>query len=86
MAEGRALPVVGRYLLRMATHTIETTGAAPERGAGWTADKARVLYNVEGWGAGFFDIDDRGHVVVRPDKEHPERQLSLYDLSRDLEE
>ncbi|HEX2781360.1 MAG TPA: biosynthetic arginine decarboxylase, partial [Gemmatimonadaceae bacterium] len=43
-------------------------------------------YNVDGWGAGFFDIDERGHVVVRPDKEHPERQLSLYDLSRDLEE
>src|SRR5687768_2227209 len=70
----------------MATETIETTPAGSEARAGWNADKARTLYNIEGWGAGFFDIDERGHVVVRPDKEHPERQLSLYDLSRDLEE
>ena len=70
----------------MATETIETTSAGPDSRAGWNADKARTLYNIEGWGAGFFDIDERGHVVVRPDKEHPERQLSLYDLSCDLEE
>ena len=58
----------------MAT-TIENTAAASEGSAGWTTDKARTLYNIDGWGAGFFDIDERGHVVVRPDKEHPERQL-----------
>jgi arginine decarboxylase len=49
-------------------------------------DQSRALYNVDGWGAGFFDIDARGHVVVRPDKEHPERQLSLFELASDLEE
>ena len=70
----------------MATETIETTSAGSASGSGWNAEKARTLYNIEGWGAGFFDIDQRGHVVVRPDKEHPERQLSLYDLSCDLEE
>src|SRR3712207_6206569 len=70
----------------MGTETIETTSALSESGPGGNAEKARALYNVDGWGAGFFDIDARGHVVVRPDKEHPERQLSLYDLSRDLEE
>jgi arginine decarboxylase len=52
----------------------------------WTIEKARALYNIEGWGAGFFDIDERGHVVVRPDKEHPERELSLHELANDLEE
>src|SRR3954463_11640749 len=69
----------------MGTETIETTSSDSAR-SGWTIDKARALYNVDGWGAGFFDIDERGHVVVRPDKEHPERQLSLYDLACDLEE
>src|SRR6185312_8638023 len=54
--------------------------------ADWSVEKARALYNIEGWGAGFFDIDERGHVVVRPDKEHPERQLSLHELANDLEE
>ena len=53
---------------------------------GWTVDDARALYNIEGWGAGYFDIDARGHVVVRPDREHPARELSLLDLARDLEE
>src|SRR3954468_25068199 len=69
----------------MATETIETApDSAPA--TGWSTEKARALYNVEGWGAGFFDIDARGHVVVRPDKEHPERQLSLHELACDLEE
>jgi len=75
-----------RYLVRMATETIDTTSASPDSETAWTVDKSRALYNVDGWGAGFFDIDARGHVVVRPDKEHPERQLSLYELASDLEE
>jgi arginine decarboxylase len=68
----------------MATQTAEDTSAPAV--SGWTIEKARALYNIEGWGAGFFDIDERGHVVVRPDKSHPERQLSLHDLANDLEE
>ena len=66
----------------MATQTAEIVGPT----ADWNIEKARALYNIEGWGAGFFDIDEQGHVVVRPDKEHPERQLSLYELANDLEE
>ena len=68
----------------MSTLTAETVSARPADE--WSVEKARALYNIEGWGAGFFDIDERGHVVVRPDKEHPERQLSLHDLACDLEE
>ncbi|MEP6998927.1 MAG: arginine decarboxylase, partial [bacterium] len=70
----------------MATPTAEPTARANTAAADWTIEKARALYNIEGWGAGFFDIDERGHVVVRPDKEHPERQLSLHELANDLEE
>ena len=70
----------------MATETIDTTSASSDSETAWTVDKSRALYNVDGWGAGFFGIDARGHVVVRPDKEHPERQLSLYELASDLEE
>jgi arginine decarboxylase len=74
----------------MATHLHPT--AAPAQGGGppdapaWSVDDARALYNIEGWGAGYFDIDARGHVVVRPDRGHPGRELSLLDLARDLEE
>jgi len=68
----------------MATHIAETDAAGP--GTTWSIDAARVLYNVEGWGAGFFDINDQGHVVVRPDKERPERVIDLYEITNDLEE
>src|SRR5215208_2750814 len=61
-----------------------TTDARPAEPA-WTIDAARTLYNIEGWGAGYFDVNDRGHVVVRPDRRHPERELDLYELAMDLE-
>ena len=51
-----------RYLFRRATETIETSPASEPR-TSWTIEKARALYNIDGWGAGFFDIDARGHVV-----------------------
>jgi len=72
----------------MATHIAESTPTPAEHPAGsrWTIDAARALFNVEGWGAGFFDINDRGHVVVRANKDHPEHDLDLYDISMDLEE
>jgi arginine decarboxylase len=54
--------------------------------APWTIDDARSVYNIDGWGAGFFEINDQGHVVVRPDADHPERQVDLFDVARDLEE
>src|SRR5690349_6128666 len=58
----------------------------PEPAEPWTVAKAKALYNVEGWGIGFFDINDAGHVVVRPDRERPERELDLFELANDLEE
>jgi arginine decarboxylase len=63
------------------TDTLDATRADT-----WTIDSARALYNIEGWGAGYFDINDHGRVVVRPDRAHPERELDLLDLARDLEE
>ena len=51
----------------------------------WTIEGARALYNVEGWGDGYFDVNDKGHVVVRPDKVRPERTVDLFDLACDLQ-
>src|SRR5215204_109529 len=51
----------------------------------WTIDSARTLYNIEGWGVGYFDINDKGHVVVKPDADNPARELDLYELANDLE-
>lgn len=52
----------------------------------WTIASARSLYNIEGWGIGFFDINEAGHVVVRPDRAKDDRELDLFDLANDLEE
>ncbi|HUO51490.1 MAG TPA: biosynthetic arginine decarboxylase [Gemmatimonadaceae bacterium] len=57
---------------------------APSAETGWSIDDARSLYNVEGWGLGFFDINARGHVVVRPERGHPERELDLFEVATDL--
>ena len=58
------------------------TPAPPE----WSIEDAKTLYNVDGWGAGFIDINALGHVVVRPDPNRPERMLDLHELAMDLEE
>ena len=66
----------------MATRTKATEAPAK---AAWTVEAARALYNIEGWGAGYFDIDERGHVVVRPDKSDQTRALDLFEIANDLE-
>ena len=65
--------------------SIQTVQSSAGKASTWSIEKARALYNVEGWGDGFFDINERGHVVVRPDKDHPERSLDLLELACDLE-
>src|SRR3954469_4065420 len=63
-----------------------TPPPAPEPAEPWTINSARNLYNIEGWGIGFFDINEAGHVVVRPDRELESRELDLFELANDLEE
>jgi arginine decarboxylase len=52
----------------------------------WSIEDARALYNIEGWGIGYFDIDEQGHAVVCPDRSRPDRRLDLFDLAMDLGE
>jgi len=35
----------------------------------WSIQKAIELYNIEGWGQGYFSVNDRGNVVVRPQRD-----------------
>ena len=65
-----------------ATTPSSATPAAPE----WSIEDAKTLYNVDGWGAGFIDVNATGHVVVRPDPNRPEHTLDLHELAMDLEE
>ncbi len=59
---------------------------SPSPAEPWSIASARSLYNIEGWGIGFFDINEAGHVVVRPDRAKKDRELDLFELANDLEE
>jgi arginine decarboxylase len=50
----------------------------------WTIDDSRELYNIEGWGIGYFDINDKGHVTVSPSKTDGP-SLDLFELATDME-
>ena len=66
------------------TSTATATPTSPQA-APWSIHDAKALYNIDGWGAGFFDVNTAGHVIVRPDPESPERTLDLFELAVDLE-
>jgi arginine decarboxylase len=73
----------------MATRTAGTPpgeSTADQSPPRWSTDDSKALYNVEGWGAGFFDINAQGNVIVRPDKANLERELDLFEIALDLEE
>jgi arginine decarboxylase len=51
---------------------------------GWTVRESLELYGVPSWGGGFFTINGKGHVAVRP--RGPEgAEIDMLDLVRDLE-
>ncbi len=50
----------------------------------WSVDDSRELYNIDGWGIGYFGINDDGHVTVHPSQD-PERGFDLYEMALDLE-
>ena len=52
---------------------------------GWSIKDSLDLYNVEGWGIGYFGIDGQGHLTVHPDQD-PARGLDLFEMAMDLEE
>src|SRR5690606_37804410 len=60
---------------------IPSTAATP---ATWTIQDYLDLYNVEGWGIGYFGINAEGHVVVHPNRD-PARGIDLFEIALDLE-
>ena len=73
----------GHYILRLLlrrSRTIATTVAAPPS---WTIKDAEKLYNMSGWGLGYFRVSPEGHITVHPDTNR-KRGLDLYQLAMDL--
>ena len=69
------LPFPGCEILRTLWHGSEMT---------WTLEDSKRLYNIEGWGIGYFGVNEEGHVTVHPTRD-PQDGLDLFDLARDLE-
>src|ERR1700761_4843967 len=42
---------------------------SPEPVRPWDIESARAMYNIQRWGAKYFDINDAGHVVAMPQQE-----------------
>ena len=51
----------------------------------WTIQDSAIAYSVDGWSQGYFGINKKGHVVVRPDC-RPGRSIDLYDVVEGLGE
>jgi arginine decarboxylase len=79
------LPFGAMTSTRPNSPTSTPTEPTPPVAPTWTVDDSKALYNIDGWGAGFFDVSEKGRVIVRPDPDHPERTLDLFELGVDLE-
>ena len=73
VAPRRALP------FRRRTSTLEPT--IPN--SAWSIKDAEKLYNMRGWGLGYFRINPEGHVSVHPEQSG-DRAIDLYRLALDL--
>ncbi len=50
----------------------------------WDVQDSRELYNVDGWGIGYFGVNEKGHATVHPTRD-PQRSLDLFEMAMDLE-
>lgn len=49
----------------------------------WNTDLARATYSLEHWGGGYFDVNDRGHLIARPGRHPDTPAIDLYALARE---
>ncbi|NOR76937.1 MAG: hypothetical protein GQ523_00550 [Methanophagales archaeon] len=47
----------------------------PDDGAGWKNDRSKELYGIDNWGSGYFDINRKGNLLVKPDKSKHEVEI-----------
>jgi arginine decarboxylase len=49
----------------------------------WSPEKSASLYGINNWGAGYFRVNNAGHVVITPEGATG-KTLDLYELTQDL--
>ncbi|AFU98562.1 biosynthetic arginine decarboxylase [Simiduia agarivorans] len=46
----------------------------------WSIDDSRELYNITHWSDGYFDVNDQGELIAKPDPDKPAHTVSLMTL------
>lgn len=52
----------------------------------WTIQHSQELYNTAQWSEGYFDINDQGHLIARPEGPESQTAIDLYHVSQALPE
>ncbi|HET7752456.1 MAG TPA: biosynthetic arginine decarboxylase [Anaeromyxobacteraceae bacterium] len=63
----------------------KSDATAATREADWSVEKAAQHYNVGGWGAGYFSVSEKGHLVVHPHGQ-PGPTIDVMDVVEDIQE
>ena len=50
----------------------------------WTIENSRDLYNIRGWGLEYFDINNKGHIIVQPQNGN-NHSIDLKELVEDIQ-
>jgi arginine decarboxylase len=50
----------------------------------WTIENSRDLYNIRGWGLEYFDINNKGHIIVQP-QNGDNHSIDLKELVEDIQ-
>jgi arginine decarboxylase len=63
----------------------QSDATAVTRASDWSVEKAAQYFGVNGWGAGYFSVNERGHVVVHPHGQ-PGPTIDIMDVVEDIQE
>jgi len=50
----------------------------------WKAEDSLELYGIENWGNGYFSINDKGNIIIFPNKDHSQ-SVDVMDLIEEIE-
>lgn len=56
----------------------------PEALSRWTPENAAEMYGIRNWGAGFFDVSEKGELIVRPRGAGSSESISMMDVVEGL--
>src|SRR5205807_9669521 len=59
--------------------------AEPMSNSDWSIERSLQLYNIPGWGSGYFSINPKGHLAVHPFGQ-PGPAIDLMDVVDDIRE